>query len=235
MTERTPLADIGEARISLEDKSFFFKPSFSAMSKIGSGSEIVDIYASLNGIDYIKALKRLSLVPEKSQQFAAHSYSKSCYGRHVLSAAYVVIQSCCDDDVSILIGSWKPTPAGVRYIKGLMPIAVIIEMAKMLMEHGLMGKSPLKVPQKSGNKSSTTNEFNISQYILSARTHFKMTRDEAEDLTMTEFQMMIKNKYPEPEGITKEQHKELYDDAKVMREKLAAKMAKKKGLKNGTN
>ena len=50
MTERTPLTDIGELRISLSDRSFFFKPSFAAMSHIGTGAEIVEI--SLPHTDY---------------------------------------------------------------------------------------------------------------------------------------------------------------------------------------
>ena len=59
----------------------------------------------------------------------------------------------------------------------------------------------------------------------------------AENLSMTEFQMMIKNKYPEPKGLTKEERAAgKYDQAKADRERmkaLAERKAKKRGIHNG--
>lgn len=238
MKNRTPLTEIGELRISLADKSFFFKPSFRAMNEIGTPKEIVEMYATLNGADYLQTMQHIEGLPPGAQIQVMKTVNKPVYGRHVLSAAYIVMQACCEDDISVLIGSWKPTPAGVRYIPGVMPIGGtghlpggtggIIEVARSLMDHGIIGKSPLKVPQRSESQKQTTNEFNASQYIISARTHFGMTREEAEDLSMTEFQQMIKNKYPEPPGMTREEYDQAYDDLQDMRAKRKAKAAKKK-------
>lgn len=239
MTNRTPLTEIGELRISLADRSFFFKPSFRSMNELGTPKEIVELYAALNGAGYLDVIQKIDGLPFGAQFQVMKAVGKPAFGKHVLSAAYIVMQACCEDDISVLIGSWKPTPAGVKYIPGVMPIGGsghllggtggIIEVARSLMEHGLIGKSPLKVPQRSEEKKkTTTKEFNASQYIISARTHFDMTRDEAEDLSMTEFQMMIKNKYPEPEGMTREEYDQAYDDMQEMRAKRKAKAAKKK-------
>lgn len=231
MSNRTPLTEIGEMRISLSDRSFFFKPSFRAMNEIGTPKEIVEVYAKLNGIDYVAPLQRVEYLPFGAQMQVMKTISKPAYGRHVLSAAYIVMQSCCEDDASVLIGGWKPTPRGVRYVPGIMPVSDIIIIARNLMQHGIIGKSPLKVPERLEEQGKkTTNEFHASQYIISARTHFDMTRDEAENLSMTEFQMMIKNKYPEPKGLTKEERAAEYDQAKADRERMKA-LAERKAKK----
>lgn len=231
MSNRTPLTEIGEMRISLSDRSFFFKPSFRAMNEIGTPKEIVEVYAKLNGIDYVAPLQHVEYLPFGAQMQVMETISKPVYGRHVLSAAYIVMQSCCEDDVSVLIGGWKPTPRGVRYVPGIMPVSDIIIIARNLMQHGIIGKSPLKVPERLEEQGKkTTNEFHASQYIISARTHFDMTRDEAENLSMTEFQMMIKNKYPEPKGLTKEERAAEYDQAKADRERMKA-LAERKAKK----
>lgn len=231
MSNRTPLTEIGEMRISLSDRSFFFKPSFRAMNEIGTPKEIVEVYAKLNGIDYVAPLQHVEYLPFGAQMQVMKTISKPVYGRHVLSAAYIVMQSCCEDDISVLIGGWKPTPRGVRYVPGVMPVSDIIIIARNLMQHGIIGKSPLKVPERLEEQGKkTTNEFHASQYIISARTHFDMTRDEAENLSMTEFQMMIKNKYPEPKGLTKEERAAEYDQAKADRERMKA-LAERKAKK----
>lgn len=231
MSNRTPLTEIGEMRISLSDRSFFFKPSFRAMNSIGTPKEIVEVYAKLNGIDYVAPLQHVEYLPFGAQMQVMKTISKPVYGRHVLSAAYVVMQSCCEDDISVLIGGWKPTPRGVRYVPGIMPVSDIIIIARNLMQHGIIGKSPLKVPERLEEQGKkTTNEFHASQYIISARTHFDMTRDEAENLSMTEFQMMVKNKYPEPKGLTKEERAAEYDQAKADRERMKA-LAERKAKK----
>lgn len=231
MSNRTPLTEIGEMRISLSDRSFFFKPSFRAMNEIGTPKEIVEVYAKLNGIDYVAPLQHVEYLPFGAQMQVMKTISKPVYGRHVLSAAYIVMQSCCEDDISMLIGGWKPTPRGVRYVPGIMPVSDIIIIARNLMQHGIIGKSPLKVPERLEEQGKkTTSEFHASQYIISARTHFDMTRDEAENLSMTEFQMMIKNKYPEPKGLTKEERAAEYDQAKADRERMKA-LAERKAKK----
>lgn len=232
MKNRTPLTEIGELRISLTDKSFFLKPSFRAMNEIGTPKEIVEMYATLNGADYLAVMQHVGNLPFGAQIQIMKTVSKPVYGRHVLSAAFIIMQACCDEDISVLVGSYKPTARGVKYVPGVMPVNDIIIIARNLLDHGIIGKSPLKVPQRSESQAKTTSEFNVSQYIISARTHFGMTREEAEDLSMTEFQQMIKNKYPEPKGLTREQYDTVVDASKDDRAKIAArKQRRKEGVK----
>lgn len=234
MTERTPLASIGEYRISLEDKSFFLKPSFRAMNEIGTPREIVETYAAVNGSDYVRMVRQIEIAGSQNKWVANHLTEKMLkpkFSLGMLSAAYLIMQSCCDEDISILIGGWKPTKNGVKYIPALMPAADIIVIARRLMEHGIIGTSPLKVLAKSEKQQKTTNEFNVADYINSARAHLGISREEAENLSMTEYQQIIKAKFPEPEGLTREDHETLYEDAKVMRDKIAEKRAKNKAAK----
>lgn len=232
MQNRTPLTEIGEMCIHLADKSFFFKPSFAAMARMGTGAEIVDLYAKLNGADYVGVMNQLAGLPFGAQITVMKTVTKPVYGKHVLTAAYIIMQACCDEDISVLVGSWKSTPRGVKYINGVMPINDIIIIAKALIEHGLIGKSPLKVPQRSESQARTTNEFSVAQYVISARAHFGISRDEAEDLSMTEFQQMVKNKFPEPKGLTREQYDTVVNAAKDDRARIAArKRQKKEGIK----
>ena len=228
MKNRTPLTEIGELRISLTDKSYFFKPSFKAMNEIGTPKEIVEMYATLNGADYLAVMQHIGNLPFGAQMQVMKTVSKPVYGRHVLSAAFIIMQACCDDDISVLVGSYKPTARGVKYVPGLMPVNDIIIIARNLLDHGIIGRSPLKVPQRSESQKQTTNEFNASQYIISARTHFGMTREEAEDLSMTEFQQMIKNKSPEPPGLTREQYDIVVNASMDDRAKIAARRQKRK-------
>lgn len=43
-------------------------------------------------------------------------------------------------------------------------------------------------------------------------THLGMSREEAEQLTMTEFQMLLATKFPEQKGFTKEEYDAVADD-----------------------
>lgn len=103
MKNRTPLTEIGELRISLTDKSYFFKPSFRAMNEIGTPKEIVEMYATLNGADYLAVMQHVGNLPFGAQMQVMKAVSKPVYGRHVLSAAFIIMQSCCDEDISVLV------------------------------------------------------------------------------------------------------------------------------------
>ncbi len=58
----------------------------------------------------------------------------------------------------------------------------------------------------------TSSEFNAFEYISAARAHLGISREEAEQLTMTEFQMMLAAKFPEQKGFTREEYDNVADD-----------------------
>jgi len=226
---RTPITEIGEMIIGCNDKQFFLKPSFRAMMAIGSPKDIVHTYAVLNGLDVRNAVSQSMSAFGCVPMFIAKTLTTKHYQRSILSAAQVVMQACCDEDLSLMIGGWKPGKRGMVYVMGAMPVGDIVKLATHLMEHGIIGKSPLKQPQRSADSGKTTQEFHAVEYISSARAHFGMSREDAEDLTMTEMQMMIKSKYPEPKGYTRQEYDSLYEQRNKLRAERLKKEAEKKG------
>lgn len=226
---RTPITEIGEMVIGCNDKQFFLKPSFRAMMNIGSPKDIVHTYAVLNGLDVRNAVSQSMSAFGNVPMYVVKALTTKHYQRSILSAAQVVMQACCDDDLSLMIGGWKAGSRGMVYVPGRMPINDIVKLASYLMDHGVIGKSPLKQPQRSEDAGKTTQEFHAIEYISSARAHFGLKREEAEDLSMTEMQMMIKAKYPEPKGYTREEYDSLYEQRNKMRAERLKKEAEKKG------
>lgn len=223
---RNPITSIGEMVISTTDKDFFFKPSFNAMANIGTPQEIVEIYATINGLSAQKAITAAISSYGRVTPFLLKSIAKPAYGREVLSAAIIIMRSCCEDDISGLVGTWKPSKKGMMYIRGGMPVADIVTIGRRLMEHGVIGMSKMrKLQRDEGKKGEFTKEFNTMEYISMARAHFGMSREQAEDLTMTELQELIKVKFPQKAGFTREEYDDIYAARNERRAKALAKEA----------
>lgn len=223
---RNPITSIGEMVISTTDKDFFFKPSFNAMANIGTPQEIVEIYATINGLSAQKAITAAISSYGRVTPFLLKSIAKPAYGREVLSAAIIIMRSCCEDDISGLVGSWKPSKKGMMYVRGGMPVSDIVTIGRRLMEHGVIGMSKMrKLQRDEGKKGEFTKEFNTMEYISMARAHFGMSREQAEDLTMTELQELIKVKFPQKAGFTREEYDDIYAARNERRAKALAKEA----------
>lgn len=223
---RNPITSIGEMVISTTDKDFFFKPSFNAMANIGTPQEIVEIYATINGLSAQKAITAAISSYGRVTPFLLKSIAKPAYGREVLSAAIIIMRSCCEDDISGLVGTWKPSKKGMMYVRGGMPVASIVDIGRRLMEHGVIGMSKMrKLQRDEGKKGEFTKEFNVMEYISMARAHFGMSREQAEDLTMTELQELIKVKFPQKAGFTREEYDDIYAARNERRAKALAKEA----------
>ncbi|EKN4854361.1 DUF6246 family protein [Yersinia enterocolitica] len=218
----TPMLDIGEMLLSdtEQQQDYFFCPSLKNMTKIGTATEIVETYAVLNGSELnqiltpvINANLPASLIPSKA--------IKQC-SEHILFAAIRVIEACCDRPVTELIGEFKGWRNCIVYRPGKVSKEVVITIARELIEHGVIGKAKIRKLQKNEGKNDYSSEFNAMDYINSARIHFNMSRTEAEQLTMTEFQLLLKAKYPEEKGFTREEYDEIMDADDRLQERLIA-------------
>lgn len=208
----TALREIGEIGISDSregGKDFLLRPSFAAMARLGEPAEIVRIYGTVNGSDaqqlLVACTGALKCVP------AWVSPSFHLLSERLLSAAMLVIQSCCDEDLTPIIGEWKGWSRYVVYRPGMMPRNDIVVVAQQLMQHGVVGKAKVRRLQRH-ESGETTSEFRAFDYISAARSHFGMGRDEAAALTMTEFQFLLAAKYPDQKGFTREEYDAVADD-----------------------
>ncbi|HAE77930.1 hypothetical protein JC794_08990 [Morganella morganii] len=202
----TPRLEYGEMVISTAENDYLFRPSLDAMTRIGEPKEIVSAFTQLNGAEVqqiiASAVDAYGVVPE----WLIALLNKPVYGRSILSTAMDVMQACCNDDCSEVIGEWRVGKSGMVYRRGAMHYRDIILLARELMTHGIIGKAKVRKLQRNEGKDEYSDEFHAVDYISAARVHFNITRSEAEQLTMTEFVMMLKAKYPDEKGFTKDEY-----------------------------
>ncbi|HDS3244102.1 TPA: hypothetical protein QIF84_003748 [Klebsiella aerogenes] len=226
----TPVKEFGECLITSGDKEYFFRPSLLAMTRIGEPAEIVQTYYDLCNDEATPLIKLAA------QVYIRDEYSRlpDCVLRYIQSgllsrkavmAAHAVLTACCDDDIGELVG-WmklgKFRKRGFMWRPGAMPAPEMIIVAQNLMLHGIIGKAKVRKLQRH-ETSDTTNEFRASEYIVAARNHFGISKEEAWQLTMTEFQLMIIAKYPEQKGYTREEYDHAADDYFARRKRRQAK------------
>lgn len=226
----TPVKEFGECLITSGDKEYFFRPSLLAMTRIGEPTEIVQTFYDLCN-DEVTPLIQLA-----AQAYMRDEYSRlpDCVMRYIQSgllnrkavmAAHAVLTACCDDDIGELVGWMKPGKSrkrGFMWRPGTMPAPEMIIVAQNLMLHGIIGKAKVRKLQRH-ETNDTTNEFRASEYIVAARNHFGISKEEAWQLTMTEFQLMLIAKYPEQKGYTREEYDHAADDYFARRKRRQAK------------
>ncbi len=207
----TAFIDIGELSVSDSrsgGRDYLLRPSFEAMTRIGTPAEIVQVYATIHGSDIAQLIEacadRLGRVPA----WLHPSFNRAA--EKLLSACMHVLQACCDEDLTPMIGEWKGWRNCVVYRPGQMPKNDIIVLAQNLMQHGVVGKAKVRQLQRH-ESGERTSEFKAFDYISAARSHFGMSRQEAAALTMTEFQLMLAQKYPDQKGFTREEYDNIAD------------------------
>lgn len=221
----TPLKEIGECVISDGQNEYFFRPSFINMTRIGEPDEIVqalyDLYNDEVGELMRKALKAFGTIPS---WLASHLASPQ-YSKKAIVTAMTVLQACSPQDVSALTGEIVPGRSGkwtFVFRKGRMAPEEMVIIARSLMAHGVIGKAKVRKLQRHEGAQSSS-EFNAFEYISAARTHLAMSREEAEQLTMTDFQQLLAAKYPEQKGFTKEEYESIEDAHLARQERRRAK------------
>lgn len=220
-----PMKEIGECLISVGEKEYFFRPSFINMTRIGEPKEIVQAFYELHHDEISNVLQSAfeayGLIPEWLIQ---HIKSTS-YGRKAIMAAMTVLAACCDHDVTQLIGEIRPAKASGKTFKirrGSMDEFDMLVIAQSLITHGIIGKAKVRKLQRHEG-GDRTNEFNAFEYVSAARNHFVMSRVEAEQLSMTEFQTLIAAKYPDQKGFTKDEYDAVADEYLAKKARRLAK------------
>ncbi|WP_061799242.1 DUF6246 family protein [Serratia ficaria] len=218
----TPSTEIGEMLISDSERDYFLSPSFANMSRIGSPSEIVERYTSLHHSEapllIERAIEAYGRVPEWLIQHV------NTLGGDAVKTAMIVMQACCSEDLTPLIGEWKGWRNCFVRRRGPMDDYRIIILAQSLMGHGIIGMAKVRRLQRH-ESNAFVSEFRAFDYISAARNHFNMPRAEAEQLTMTEFQLLLNAKYPDQKGFTKEEYDSVADEYMKKKARRLAKAA----------
>lgn len=219
------MKEIGEVAISDSregGKDYLLRPSLSAMMGLGDPGEIVSIYAQVHGGEVQTLLATCETGFKVIPDWIAPSFNAA--SDNMLLASMLVLQACCDDDLTDAIGEWVEENGRIAYRPGLMPKDEIIIFARHLMQHGVIGKAKVRQLQRNENNEAT-NEFRAIDYIVAAQAHFGMSETEAAGLTMTKFQLLLAAKYPDQKGFTREEYDAVADDYLA---KQAARRAKQK-------
>lgn len=130
-----------------------------------------------------------------------------------IEAAYV-LACLCDQENALEVSGWRDE-AG--WHDGLMPVTEKILIARHLMQHGIIGTAK---PSKGDGQFS--DRFDAAEYITAARVHLGLSVEEAENLSMTEFQHLLEMKYPSKEKERDVPSREEYDAAMAHFEALRA-------------
>lgn len=210
----TPLKEIGEYLVIDGDDEYFFRPSLIAMSSIGEPGEIVSMFHALHSDETTPLLRRAYDAYGTIPRWVIEHARRPEHTKPAIYAAMDVLSACCNRDASPLVGVLVPSKTNKRtflYRPGKMPATDIIIFAHSLMTHDIIGKAKLRRLQRHEG-GQTTSEFNAFEYISAARNHFGMSRNEAEQLTMTEFTMLLAAKYPEQKGFTREEYDQVANE-----------------------
>jgi len=185
----TPAKEIGKCLITVGEDDYFLRPSFANMMRIGDPQEIVQVFYDIHNDEQSSLIRRSVAAFGGIPTWLASYLSCPQSSKQVVYAAMNVLAACCDEDISTLIGELKSGKSGkwlFVYRKGLMPVSDMVLIAQSLIQHGIIGKAKvMKLQRHEGGQASS--EFNAFEYINAARTHLGMSREEAEQLTMTEF------------------------------------------------
>lgn len=221
------MKEIGECMISTPNADYIFRPSFANMMRIGEPQEIVQTFADLHNDEVTPLIERSVMAYGCVPEWLVEHIRCSTYGKRALIAAFSVMEACSDDDLSPLIGEFRPAKAKGKPFKrraGQMDDFGILLIAQSLITHGIIGKA--KVRQLQRNESTTaTTEFRAFEYISAARNHFGISREEAERLTMTEFTLMLAAKYPDQKGFTRDEYDAVADEYIAKKARKLAKAA----------
>lgn len=188
---RKPIVSIGEIGVSVGERDYLFRPSLAAMDSLGSPAEIVEKFSILHE------------PPKINPIWPVQSYRT--WEREVAATAYDVLSACSDEDVTPLLGHM-----GTRwgsFVLGAMPPQDMVNLARSLMRHGVIGLKPEGLPAKPVKEY--TAEFNAREFVSQAIAHLGMSTVEAWNLTMTEFSGAMQSKFGKPETLPVDEH----DDA----------------------
>ena len=184
-----PRLSVGEFAIHLNGREFLFRPSFSALEKIGTPEEITDAF-----------IKAQLANPEKPSLY------------DIINA--IIVMSACyvgNDDIYELIGYTRDGKNSLpKFHYKHIPAHDLIVLAKKLMTDGIVGKPKRKAKASDSGDSS---DFSPLEFVSFAAKYFNISMAEAWNLTMIEYQSRYDMEFPEEkeDGMSEDKFKALQE------------------------
>lgn len=196
------------ARVDGRATDFLFRPSFSALSRIGAPEQIESVIKGC--LDCMESLTSGLINPE---------YRYSCVS---------MINACCEDEeiTRALFGYWqvksRKGEERLVFIEGAETAENTIVLANHLVKWGVVGKPKRRVTE--GDK--VKKDFDPFEYVGSAIAHLGLSTNEAWQLTMTEFQAAIDAKFPPEKPIKDSQDisDDRYDEMMRQHDEIISKV-----------
>lgn len=198
------LADIGEVGVHHNEETIVLRPSFYAVSKLGSPSEIVQLF---------------------------YRVMNATTEQQVIDDCIPVIWACTEGDASLLTGYYDVSGDRLKWVPGSMTIGQIAVLARHLMMHGVTGDVE-KRRRKSGGTYNP--EFDAAEYAALAMAHLGLSERDAWGMTMTGFVAAMTAKYPPSEKEKElERVLDRYDETMARAKREREARIAREAMKNG--
>lgn len=206
---------IGEVGIKVDGRGYLLRPSFLALSQLGTPSGIVRKFKLITSV--FECLKGWRKFPVGVSPLAAFGAVKE------------VIDACITDgnahDITGHVVHYDGK--GLRHKQGALSYHDLVVLSFHLMRYGVHG-DPKPRKKESGSTSELTS-FDPAEAVGMAVGQFGMSLSDAWNLTMIEYQRAFDGKYPEQDD-TKEQQRinqKEYDDLMSWHDKVREYRRKK--------
>lgn len=178
--------EIGQLQIGCAGRDYFFNPSLLAMTRVGTPEQIVAHFVMVHGGHY----------PQNppSNRWLMKIINSPVYGRPMLSSGLIIMQACCDEDITPLVGEFRFNAAQQQIYKpGALSTQQIIIFGQHLIHHGVTGDNPIPAGDGGGEYSG---QFDARTLVYSLVAHLGMHEDEAWGMTMTAVNYLMRAKFP---------------------------------------
>lgn len=157
----------GELGVIVDGWEYVFRPSFRALSELGSAEE-------------------LAALLDRIQRANASGFS----------AALAVLSVCCDDDdVGDVIGFYREVAGRLRYVQKRLPWEDVYVLGVRCLVNGMVGS--LEKAKRIKPSDKPPRNFDPAEFASAAMVHLGLSRDDAWNMTMVEFQRAMMIKHPD--------------------------------------
>lgn len=169
--------DVGEVGIRVDQDFYYFRPSFKAMAKIGSPTELASIY-------------KLMVMAYGQKDNKHHYLYKNALC--LFNLACKVLEACKlnTDCITPLTG----TKFKGKHIEKALPYQDLVVLSFHLLRWGVYG-DPL--PNLKSTSEKEVESINMREYIAASMVHLGLSKQDAENLTMVEYQRACEVKFPD--------------------------------------